>query len=806
MLTLMLRIRDSLTGGGYPVAKNSDKAKGDAGSRDAALSKGNAGSKNDDNSKNVTLSKGDSGFKDDASFKDDSGSKNVDTSKNDVNSKSANIPNNDAVNSNVKDDNAANNSTDVKKSKEAVYKSTKSTKEVSKDKKANDDKATVDSDDINKLQNKAKSNDMLKNNKTVEYKDRSSTAVDQDQTPNQKTELLVNLMWGEMNDEYAAAGGGRLVKPDGDFGKLSHGWPFLIDILPGREDIYNAFKKIKFEITDEDTFDTITTEGVISKDSKVAIKSLGYFDPTHTYQVSVVDDTIPSPYFVTYDCEKKDKNDKNPEWVDSYRYFEWNPSRKPNAKTHMKSIRMDVLEVIYANDESVADKCFSYTQPKDSKGNWVTEGDWKFTYNNKNIFARLRIKDNALQFPKDKDGKPVYPVKAGYKFVCWQFDDVLTNTGFPYTSADRADGVSMDGLRMMKIKFDNSYSNYLYLLAQIRDNKGINVYEDKCGTQYGLVNHTFIVFPKWEAAGYKVTFMNGETQYAQVKVQEGKSIDSDEWTTESMPAKKPERAGSTFKFWSSDKTGKDKNKVFNGKTIVNKDMTVYAIYDLNAVVLNQAPILKLQDKTITEDESFNLKSLVVSATDHEDGDLKNKVNLISNGGFDNTKVGSYKITFSVTDNGGASATAAATVTVTKKPPTPPTPPAPAPEPEPTPKPEPTPTPTPTPEPEPETEPVPDLFVPVEPIPQPIPVEPKLELKPNPLPAPAPVPTQPEQPNQKKQPEAKHAAKHLPETGSATTPILASAIASLFAGLASLAGLAGLAGFAESFAANRNRRN
>ena len=746
-------------GGGYPFAKNPDNAKGDAG------------------------------------FKDDSNSQNVDASKNDVNSRNANIPKNDAVNSNVKDDNATNDSADVKKSKEAVYKSAQSAKEVSEDNKSNGEKAAVDSDDIDKLQNKAKSNGVLKNNKTVEYKDRSSTAVDQDQIPNQKTELLVNLMWGEMNDEYAAAGGGRLVKPDGDFGKLSHGWPFLIDILPGREDIYDAFKKIKFEITDEDTFDTITTEGVISKDSKVAIKSLGYFDPTHTYQVSVVDDTIPSPYFVTYDCEKKDENDSYPEWVNSYRYFEWNPSRKPNEKTHMKSIRMDVLEVIYANDESVADKCFSYTQPKDSKGNWVTEGDWKFTYSNKNIFSRLRIKDNALQFPKDKDGKPAHPVKVGYKFVCWQFDDVLTNKGFPYTSADRADGVSMDGLRMMKIPFDNSYSNYLYLLAQIRDNKGINVYEDKCGTQYGLVNHTFIVFPKWEISGHTVTFMNGNTKYAQVKVQEGKSIDSDEWTTESMPSKKPERTGYTFKFWSSDKTGKDKTKVFTGKTEVNSDMTVYAIYDLKAVVLNQAPILKLQDKTITEGESFNLNSLIVSATDPEDGDLTSKVKLTNNGGFDNTKLGSYKITFSVTDKGGATATAAATVTVTKKP-TPPTPPAPEPEPEPAPEPEPEPgidwddipdiDLTPDNNPEPTPVPVPDFPVPV----APAPILPPAEAEPEPAPAPS-------QPEQQKQPEPKHVAKHLPKTGSTATPILASAIASLFAGLA---------GLAESFAATRKRRN
>ena len=127
----------------------------------------------------------------------------------------------------------------------------------------------------------------------------------------------------------------------------------------------------------------------------------------------------------------------------------------------------------------------------------------------------------------------------------------------------------------------------------------------------------------------------------------------------------------------------------------------------------------------------------MSAKDPEDGDITSNVKLTDNGGFDNTKVGSYKITFSVTDNGGATATASATVTVTKKP-TPPTPP------------EPEPTPVPVPEPEQELEPAPAL-------------------------------DQPEQSEQQKQPEAKHAAKHLPDTGVGVAPLFESLFEFLFAG-------------------------
>ena len=149
------------------------------------------------------------------------------------------------------------------------------------------------------------------------------------------------------------------------------------------------------------------------------------------------------------------------------------------------------------------------------------------------------------------------------------------------------------------------------------------------------------------------------------------------------------------------------------------------------------------------------------------------------------------------------------------PPMPPTPPAPAPTPEPEPEPAPAPTPTPEPEPEPEPTPTPepdidwddipdiDLTPDQEPEPNPVPVPdfpvpvapapilPPAEAEPEP--APAPAPSQPEQPEQ----QAKHVVKHLPKTGSTATTILASAIASLFAGLA---------GLAESFSSTRKRRN
>ncbi|MBF9314435.1 leucine-rich repeat protein [Bifidobacteriaceae bacterium NR002] len=297
----------------------------------------------------------------------------------------------------------------------------------------------------------------------------------------------------------------------------------------------------------------------------------------------------------------------------------------------------------------------------------------------------------------------------------------------------------------------------------------------------GTVKVTYNIIPM--AKIYTVKFVDrGNANYASVQVKEGKSINDESVKDQKMPDD-PTKPGFTFKEWNEKQDGT--GKVFKDSTKVSSDLTVYSIFT------DYPPVITVQNKTITEGDSFDLNSLVVSATDKEDGDLKSSVQRTNDGGFDNTKVGSYNVTFSVKDKGGATATAAATVTVTKKP-TPPTPPAPTPEPES----EPEPTPTPEPEPDIDWDDIPDIDLTPDKEPEPVPVI----VAPAPIlpaaeaePEPAPAPSQPEQPEQ----QPKHVAKHLPKTGSTATPVLGSAIASLFAGLT---------GLAESFAATRKRRN
>ena len=81
---------------------------------------------------------------------------------------------------------------------------------------------------------------------------------------------------------------------------------------------------------------------------------------------------------------------------------------------------------------------------------------------------------------------------------------------------------------------------------------------------------------------------------------------------------------------------------------------------------NTSPQLEVINKEIQLGEILNLKDLIIKATDKEDGDLKDKVEITDKGGFDNSKVGTYKIIYKVTDSAGLSVEKEAIVRVKEK--------------------------------------------------------------------------------------------------------------------------------------------
>lgn len=106
------------------------------------------------------------------------------------------------------------------------------------------------------------------------------------------------------------------------------------------------------------------------------------------------------------------------------------------------------------------------------------------------------------------------------------------------------------------------------------------------------------------------------------------------------------------------------------QTVADKDLTFTGTWKFTSIkpisTLDEAPQLEVADKEIMVGEDLDLKTLIIKATDKEDGDLKEKVEIVDKGGFDNNKVGTYKITYKVADSKGATATKQATVTVKEK--------------------------------------------------------------------------------------------------------------------------------------------
>lgn len=106
------------------------------------------------------------------------------------------------------------------------------------------------------------------------------------------------------------------------------------------------------------------------------------------------------------------------------------------------------------------------------------------------------------------------------------------------------------------------------------------------------------------------------------------------------------------------------------QTVGDKDLTFTGTWKFTSIkplsTLDEAPQLEVADKEIMVGETLDLKTLIIKAADKEDGDLKEKVEIVDKGGFDNNKVGTYKITYKVADSKGATATKQATVAVKEK--------------------------------------------------------------------------------------------------------------------------------------------
>ena len=85
---------------------------------------------------------------------------------------------------------------------------------------------------------------------------------------------------------------------------------------------------------------------------------------------------------------------------------------------------------------------------------------------------------------------------------------------------------------------------------------------------------------------------------------------------------------------------------------------------MNWVALNEVPVINAEDKTLTVGDKFDPMD-GVTATDKEDGDLTNQIEIAKNT-VDTSKAGLYSVTYEVTDKDGASVEKSINVVVKEK--------------------------------------------------------------------------------------------------------------------------------------------
>ena len=141
---------------------------------------------------------------------------------------------------------------------------------------------------------------------------------------------------------------------------------------------------------------------------------------------------------------------------------------------------------------------------------------------------------------------------------------------------DFANSLTENFVKATTAREDNCANRNYFFFAAEQDASGLdNNGEENKPKQ---ISYSFQVK---KPAQNTVTFKNGDNTHAAVKVETGKAIDTDALTDQSMPANPTKAGGYAFKEWNTKEDGK--GETFTGASVVNGDMTVYAIYTKDSV-------------------------------------------------------------------------------------------------------------------------------------------------------------------------------------------------------------------------------
>ena len=246
----------------------------------------------------------------------------------------------------------------------------------------------------------------------------------------------------------------------------------------------------------------------------------------------------------------------------------------------------------------------------------------------------LEVFDETAPFVSVSQLPPtVQPDESGFK---WKLANATTTT----------EGTQTD--------YTYELEYYVTLNADHPDFKEGKLYPLNGETYIAMPNGSKVKFPIPGATGikscYTVTYTDGV---------DGEVVFEDQVSNVVVGSLTPEfrgtptRAGYTFTGWSPAVEEK-----------VTKSITYNATWVMNWVPMNAAPVITATDKIIEVGDTFDPMA-DVTATDAEDGDLTDKIEILKND-VNVNEPGIYDVTYKVTDTKGASYTTTIKVTVNPK--------------------------------------------------------------------------------------------------------------------------------------------
>lgn len=390
------------------------------------------------------------------------------------------------------------------------------------------------------------------------------------------------------------------IQPDSDFGLLDTSWQNGSNSDPAcrkqHNDVLAKYRAVKFRFFDNTLKKEATDIKELDFGDPVNISRIFFgFNPDHEYKISIVGETVPSPYALGFSLRHSDhtspvattltfqihKQYSLNEGAPVEKGDNWNiPYQFIDLKDHFVKTTLFMLpmEFIFAN--SADDAKDALTIEKDP----TTADKYSFVYHNEKIFKRVRIKDNKLDIPTE------VPKRAGYKFLGWGYnllfpkkadgtpdDDQNAYTIHNLLECTRQQNITPDqenkcysdytNWAAETMRFDAKHMRPAYQWSIIRDGV-INKY----GMQKDFLHAespVFIVFAVWKKLPtYTVTFdaQGGVfTSAAKVSVADGALL--------TMP-EDPTKSGYKFTGWFLD----DKKWDFKTQK-VTKDITLKAQWE-----------------------------------------------------------------------------------------------------------------------------------------------------------------------------------------------------------------------------------